>query len=203
MATYTVDNTFTADTTAIASEVNQNFTNVLEALNSFDAANLTGTISLARISNLTTTQFATNVVDTDDTLAADSDTRLVSQSAVKSYIAAQVAASVTMSAYTTDDSESNAMLKSHAYLAQTDGFVAVQSSDVDFGEFMRLYVDTDSDPVTGGNLVAEYQSAHNDINASINGWVASGEYFEVTFDGDAPTIYWKSLGALVAPVDQD
>ncbi len=86
MATYTVTNSFSADTTAIASQVNQNFTDVLTALNSFDAANLTGTIAVARISDLTTSQFATNVVDTDDTLAADSDTRLVSQSAVKSYI---------------------------------------------------------------------------------------------------------------------
>jgi hypothetical protein len=86
--TYTVDNTFTAGTTAVASEVNANFTNLLNALNlNLDASNLsTGTIALARISGLTTSQFAANVIDTDDALSADSDTRIASQSATKSYV---------------------------------------------------------------------------------------------------------------------
>lgn len=38
------------------------------------------------ISNLTTSMFATNVIDTDSTLAANSDTRIASQKAVKSYV---------------------------------------------------------------------------------------------------------------------
>jgi hypothetical protein len=87
--TYPVTNTFTADTTAVASEVNQNFTDVLSALNDFNAGNVKKsgtTLPLAVIANLTTTQFATNVVDTDDTLAANSDTRIPSQQAIKAYI---------------------------------------------------------------------------------------------------------------------
>jgi hypothetical protein len=46
----------------------------------------TGTVPLARISGLTTAQFAANVVDTDATLAANSSTRVPAQSAVKSYV---------------------------------------------------------------------------------------------------------------------
>lgn len=38
------------------------------------------------ITNLTTAMFATNVVDTDGTLTANSDTRIASQKAVKSYV---------------------------------------------------------------------------------------------------------------------
>jgi hypothetical protein len=89
--TYTVTTTFTAGTTAVASEVNQNFTDLLTALNAFDASNQSsGTVPLARISGLTTTQFATNVVDTDGTLAANSDTRMGSQKAIKTYVDASV-----------------------------------------------------------------------------------------------------------------
>lgn len=85
--TYTVTHTFVADTTAVASEVNQNFTDVLSALNALDASNLSSnTVPLARIAGLTTTQFAANVIDTDDTLAADSDTRIASQSATKTFV---------------------------------------------------------------------------------------------------------------------
>jgi hypothetical protein len=90
--TYTVTNTFVADTTAVASEVNQNFTDILTGMNSYDASNLSsGTVPLARIAGLTTSQFAANVIDTDDTLAADSDTRIASQSATKSYVDTEVA----------------------------------------------------------------------------------------------------------------
>ena len=42
------------------------------------------------ISNIETADFATNVVDTDDTLAADSDTRLASQQAIKGYVDTQI-----------------------------------------------------------------------------------------------------------------
>lgn len=38
------------------------------------------------ISNLVTTHFAANIIDTDDTLAADSDTRLATQQATKAYV---------------------------------------------------------------------------------------------------------------------
>lgn len=48
------------------------------------------------ITNLTTTMFAPNVVDTDGALAANSDTRLPSQKAVKTYADALIAANDAM-----------------------------------------------------------------------------------------------------------
>lgn len=48
------------------------------------------------ISNLTTAMFATNVVDTDGTLAANSDTRLASQKATKTYLDQIIAAADAM-----------------------------------------------------------------------------------------------------------
>lgn len=50
MATYTVTTAFTANTTAVAAEVNENFTDVLTALNAFDGANITdGTITSSEL----------------------------------------------------------------------------------------------------------------------------------------------------------
>lgn len=48
------------------------------------------------ITNLTTAMFASNVVDTDGTLAANSDTRIASQKAVKTYADALIAANDAM-----------------------------------------------------------------------------------------------------------
>ena len=86
MATYTVTTSFSADTTAIASEVNQNFTDVLTALNSFAAANLTGTIALARISNLTSSQMAAAFFKDEDDMASDSATAVATQQSIKAYV---------------------------------------------------------------------------------------------------------------------
>ena len=86
MATYSVTNTFTADTTAVASEVNQNFTDVLTALNAFDAGNLSsGTVPLARISGLTVTQLAaaTIVLEAEGIESNDNDTTWPTCAAVK------------------------------------------------------------------------------------------------------------------------
>lgn len=90
--TYTVTSSFAADTTALASEVNQNFTDVLTALNSFDAANLTGTIALARISDLTATQMASTFFLDEDAMTSNSATAVSSQQAIKAYVTAQIAA---------------------------------------------------------------------------------------------------------------
>lgn len=86
--TYTVTTSFSADTTAIASEVNQNFTDVLTALNALDAANLTGTIALARISNLTSSQMASTYFKDEDDMASDSATAVSSQQAIKAHVTA-------------------------------------------------------------------------------------------------------------------
>lgn len=95
MATYTVTNTFSANTTAVASQVNQNFTDILTALNAFDAANLTtGTLSVSRIANLTSAQMATTFFLDEDNMASDSATAVASQQSIKAYVGDQIDATV-------------------------------------------------------------------------------------------------------------
>lgn len=52
--------------------------------------NKTISASSNTVSNLDTTMFATNIIDTDNTLTANSDTRIATQKAVKSYVTASV-----------------------------------------------------------------------------------------------------------------
>ena len=87
--TYTVTNSLVADTTAIASNINQNNTDLLTALNSFDAGNLaSGTVPLARISGLTATQLAAAAFKDEDDMASDSATAVSSQQAIKAHVTA-------------------------------------------------------------------------------------------------------------------
>lgn len=91
--TYTVTNIMVADETALAAEVNTNFTDVLTALNAFDAGNLaSGTVPLARITGLTTTQLAAAAFKDEDDMASDSATAMASQQSIKAHVAAQIAA---------------------------------------------------------------------------------------------------------------
>ncbi len=93
--TYTVTNTFVTSTTAVASEVNQNFTDVLAALNSLDAGNLgSGTITLARISGLTSTQMSASYFLDEDDMSSNSATAVASQQSLKAYVDTQDAAGV-------------------------------------------------------------------------------------------------------------
>ena len=118
-----------------------------------------------------------------------------------------------LSSYATDDSESNAMLAStqsvaHAYLAQTDGFVC-WSGQIDAGEQVTAYVDTDSDPVTGGVVVGNTENgdSSNPGYVSLAFFVPNGQYFEILVaDTDATTgesLAWISYGTLAKPIDQD
>ena len=106
------------------------------------------------------------------------------------------------SAYSRSDSEPVNMTVAHAYLATSDGFVAFNIT-CDDGEYYRAYVDTDTNPAAGGVVVASDRS--NDASDTIGATfaVASGEYFEIVTTGTSDLIYWKSIGTLSAPVDQD
>lgn len=58
----------------------------ISASSSDTLTNKTINASSNTISNLTTSMFATNVIDTDSTLSANSDTRIASQKAIRSYV---------------------------------------------------------------------------------------------------------------------
>jgi len=111
---------------------------------------------------------------------------------------------VTLSAYTNEDSEGNAMLKNHAYLATIAGEVCaiVAASGID--KWLYGYVGTTDDPAGAGIVVqVDFVSANGDW-AGVSFLVAEGEYFEVRTDStNAVTILWKSFGILSKPVDQD
>jgi hypothetical protein len=143
----------------------------------------------------------------EDDMASNSATAVSSQQALKAYIATQIAANiaseVTLSAYTNQDSESNAMLKSHAYLAATGGFVAVYVANQN-GKILKGYVGATNNPAGAGTLIQKAEDGEGAQAACFPFPVAEGEYFEITYDGsNTPVILWKSMGTLSKPVDQD
>lgn len=70
--------------TALSSFTNDSGYITASSTTTFTNKSISG--STNTISNLDTTMFATNIIDTDSTLAANSDTRISSQKAVKSYV---------------------------------------------------------------------------------------------------------------------
>ena len=85
--TYTVTNDFTVNTTAVADQVDANFTDILNAINALDAGNLaSGTVALARISGLTSTQCASDFFKDEDSFASASATNVYSGESIKAYV---------------------------------------------------------------------------------------------------------------------
>ena len=153
----------------------------------------------------------------EDDMASDSDVHAATQQSIKAYadaiaaaaavaIAAAIAANVTLSAYTNQDSDGNAMLKTHAYKATTDGQVSAYS-EVPWGPGREIkgFVGITNDPAGAGTLIQREEN--NEINfnnqKSISFLVAKDEYFEITVYSGIPTILWKSFGTLSKPVDHN
>lgn len=123
----------------------------------------------------------------------------------KKYVDDEVADKTGGDAAVANDSDGNSFLKSHAYLAQTAGFV---SSYIVSNTITELagWIDTDSNPITGGQKVGRADGGATAIQPDIYFYVPNGQYFEITASvSDADLrIYWTPLetgGA--APVDQD
>ena len=147
---------------------------------------------------------AINEFSKDGTLADNSDSAIPTEKAIKTYIDAEIAAVEVASAGdipTTNDSDSNTMLKAHAYLAQTSGYV--NAHIVSATGQQNIWVGSTNDPVGAGILV----SAHNGAEGGgVNGmaFVPGGKYFEIVIATGTPSIIWTPLvtgGA--APIDQD
>lgn len=142
----------------------------------------------------------------EDAMGSNAANKVASQQSIKAYITAQIAANVTLSVYTNEDSDGVAMEVDHAYLAATDGFVSALGSDVDATEYMRGFVDNTNDPAGAGTLVRDHYQGTNSHNARVSIYFAvkKGEYFEITTDvGIMGDILWMSMGTLSKPVDQD
>lgn len=140
----------------------------------------------------------------EDNMTSDDDEVLATQQSIKAYIDNLIASDLTLSAYTSEDSDSTTMIKAHAYLAATAGQVTAFDT-VGNGETLSAYVGTTTDPAGAGDQIGK--STHGEaanIAFTITFLVAEGEYFEITFDGSGePTIFWKSFGTLSKPADQD
>jgi len=120
---------------------------------------------------------------------------------LKNYINGLFAERVALSAYTNEDSENNAMLRAHAYKAQTDGFVSVTCVN-DSNETLSGYVGLTNDPAGAGDLIQRFFGFDPNAVTSLAFLVAKDEYFEVTYTGtQEPVIWWKSFGALQKPID--
>lgn len=238
MADITGLTVFETLTTAVAAEVNGNFTAVTNQVNgNLDNSNIVGGAgitadkldltspgaigSVAPSSGAFTTLAAStslNVASTiaivgtldDDTMGTATDTTLATSESIKAYTDSVAGP---MSALTTDDSTSDPMLSSisagaqHSYTAQTDGWVT-WTGELDANAVMTAFVDTDTDPVSGGVVVGLCDAELNGPQSlQISFSVASGESFEfITDDTDAPAnevITWRSSGSLSAPVDNN
>lgn len=137
----------------------------------------------------------------EDAMGSDAADKVASQQSIKAYVDTQIAFSV----YTNEDSDTNAMLKDHAYLAATDGFVNVMCMLSEVTDELKGYVGATDDPAGAGTQICR-QMTGSTANAAvtITLHVAAGEYFEiVVVSASTPTIYWKSRGTLSKPVDQD
>ena len=141
----------------------------------------------------------------EDDMSSDSAVATVSQQSVKKYIDDLIAAKVTLSVYTNEDSEPTAMVKAHAYKAATDGQVTAYVLASAIGGQLKGYVGTDNDP-TDENLVqsASFTAGGAIGTLNMSFLVAKDEYFELTTNSsNAVTIMWKSFGTLSKPIDQD
>lgn len=124
----------------------------------------------------------------------------------KKYVDDQVAAAIATATEgdtaVTVDSESNTMLKSHAYLAQTSGFVTAWAASS--YATLKGFVGATTDPAGAGVQVGQSQVVSFTYDPFISFFVPNGKYFEVTLPTDTPTITWTPVvTGGDAPVDNN
>jgi hypothetical protein len=106
-------------------------------------------------------------------------------------------------AHTQVDSALATMLKERAYLTMQDGFVTAYVTGSGSNPYIQAYVDTDTDPYSGGATVALDKGSVSTEIVCVSFPVAKGKYFELrTNSTTAITIFWHPLGTLNRCVDQ-
>jgi len=159
-------------------------------------ATVGGTLVVTGVATLgDSSQMATSAAPT-----ADAD--LANKKYVDDQIAAYIASEVTLSAYTDEDSDSNTLVKAHAYLAATGGEVYVRCALATNGNNVKGYIGATTDPAGAGTLIQTQEAAKNSDTKSFCMSVGESQYFEITTP-DSPIILWRSRGTLSKPVDQD
>lgn len=107
-----------------------------------------------------------------------------------------------LSAYSDQDSDGNVMLKSHAYKAQSAGFVSARCGTYGTGFDLKGYVGLTSDPEGAGQWIGYNAFAGSAYGMGVTLLIAKGEYFEfITGSTEAIYIFWKSFGTLKKPID--
>jgi len=135
----------------------------------------------------------------EDGMDSDATASVASQQSIKKYVDDNIPVG---SNPTANDSESNTMLKAHAYLAQTAGFVTTWASST-VGS-LKGYVGTTTNPAGAGTQVAQNTSGGGTGDPFISFFVGNGKYFEITQTGGTVTILWTPLvSGGAAPIDQD
>jgi len=101
---------------------------------------------------------------------------------------------------TINDSDANAMLKDHAYLTQTSGFVTAWSDAS--ANTLSGYVHNTDDPAGAGVLVIKNKV--DNLRPGISMFVGDGLYFEIALTTGTPIIIWTPLvNGGAAPIDQE
>jgi len=107
-----------------------------------------------------------------------------------------------LSELTNEDSDGNAMLKDHAYFAQSAGSVNAFVTVTAAAPGINGYIGFTPDPFGAGVKVDDHSDDTAGIENNLFFLVAKGEYFEVRSEPTgAVTIRWRSFGNLLKPVD--
>lgn len=112
---------------------------------------------------------------------------------------------LSMSEYTTQDSDGNDFVMDHAYQAQKAGTIFVRDSLLGPSEYIKIYVGVTTNPPGEGNYVQAIDTDSNDsdIALCLNVDVAKGEYFEIRASNEPGYKVWKNFGSLAKPIDVD
>ncbi len=142
----------------------------------------------------------------EDAMGSDSAVHLSTQQSIKAYVDAAILARG-FGVSTGNDSDTNAMVEDHAYLAGTDGIItAWQTNDGGGSAFtVKGYVGATNNPAGAGTLFASAEGYVTEDRLFISFPVPTGKYFEVVLGEAASTctIMWHPFGTLIAPIDQD
>ncbi len=138
----------------------------------------------------------------DDSMATVTATAPASGESVKAYVDAQVSPAPEGDDPVTVDSDAQTMVKAHAYLAQTLGYVTAWSNTASTSA-IKGYVGTTNNPAGAGTQVGE-NGSQTSIKSFVSFLVGNGNYFELTHAAAVVNITWTPIVSGGAnPIDQD